>query len=65
MTLEEVKKAMQDRRHGAAARQLTAMLDRRPDWDEAAYFLGVCEQARGRIDAASAAFGRNAGGTRG
>jgi hypothetical protein len=55
MALEEVKKAMQDRRHGAAARQLATRPDLRPDRDESAYVLGVCERARGRIDAAPAA----------
>ncbi len=49
---------MQVGRYGAAARQLTSLLARRPDWDEAAYLLGACERARGRPDAAAAAWAR-------
>jgi enediyne biosynthesis protein E4 len=49
---------MQVGRYGAAARQLTSLLARRQDWDEAAYLLGACERARGRPDAAAAAWAR-------
>jgi len=56
--LAEVQKEVQAGRYENAARQLAALLDRRPDWDEAAYLLGLCENARGRFDAASAAWAR-------
>jgi enediyne biosynthesis protein E4 len=56
--LAEVQKDVQAGRYEAAARQLTALLDQRPDWDEAAYLLGLYENARGRSDAASAAWAR-------
>ena len=39
-------------------RQLATLLARRPDWDEAAYLLGLCEKTRGRPDAADAAWAR-------
>ena len=43
----------------STARTLLArLLDRRPDWDEAWYELGVCEQARGRIEQALEAWSR-------
>jgi len=56
--LADVQKEIQAGRHEIAARQLAALLDRKPDWDEAAYLLGLCENARGRPDAASAAWAR-------
>jgi tetratricopeptide (TPR) repeat protein len=58
VALARVLDDMQVGRHGAAAHQLTVLLTRRPDWDEAAYLLGVCEKARGRLDPAAAAWAR-------
>ena len=36
--------------------KLLALLDRRPDWDEALYLLGTCEVARGRTQPADEAW---------
>jgi enediyne biosynthesis protein E4 len=44
--------------HGTAARKLMSLLAQQPDWDEALYFLGTCEMARGRTQAASEAWAR-------
>ncbi len=56
--LAEVQKEIQAGRYEVSARRLIALLDQRPDLDEAAYLLGQCENARGRPDAASAAWAR-------
>ncbi len=56
--LAEVHKEFRAGRYEIAVRQLATLLDRRPDWDEAAFLLGLCEHARGRFDAAFAAWGR-------
>jgi enediyne biosynthesis protein E4 len=45
-------------RHALAARKLAAILARNPRSDDAAYLLGKCEKARGRIDEASLAWAR-------
>jgi tetratricopeptide (TPR) repeat protein len=47
-----------------AARNLTAILARKPDWDEALYLLGTCELARGQPDAALACWARVPPGSR-
>ncbi len=45
-------------RYAKARSRLTDLVARRPAWGEATYQLGVCEQARGRPEAALAAFAR-------
>ncbi len=57
-SLAQVVNDMQIGRYQAAANRLANMLARRPDWDEAAYLLGVCEKTRGRPDEAAAAWAR-------
>jgi enediyne biosynthesis protein E4 len=49
--------------NGLAARNLTELLAWKPDSDEALYLLGTCEMARGRIEAAEAAWARVAPGS--
>ncbi len=44
--------------HCAAARRLTSVLAWKPDAERALYLLGVCEQARGRLDEATNAWSR-------
>ena len=43
-------------RHATAARKLSAFLAQRPDSDEAAFLLGTCEKATGRLHAAAEAW---------
>ena len=50
-------------RFGLAARRLETMLSWKPDSDEAAYVLGICEQRRGRNQAADLAWARVAPGS--
>src|SRR5262249_48237083 len=54
----EIKREIAAGRHGHAARQLTMLLAWKPDADEAAYLLGVCEKARGQAPAAFGAWER-------
>ncbi len=54
--LVEIRKQVQDGRHGVAARNLAAVLAADPGSDEAAYLLGICEKARGRTVAADRAW---------
>ncbi len=54
----EIQTQIHAGRHGAAARNLAALLDWEPGSDEAAYLLGVCEKARGRTAAADEAWAR-------
>jgi tetratricopeptide (TPR) repeat protein len=56
--LAAARQEMSAGRLGAAQARLSALVARRPAWDEAVYELGVCEQARGRSEAAIAAFTR-------
>jgi tetratricopeptide (TPR) repeat protein len=49
---------MKNDRYGIARSQLAELLARRPAWAEAAFQLGVCEQARHRSEAALEAFAR-------
>ena len=49
--LVEIRKQVQAGRHGVAARNLAEVLAWEPGSDEAAYLLGLCEKARGRIEA--------------
>ena len=56
--MADVREEIRAGRHGTAARKLMAILDREPDWDEAAYLLGTCSKARGREKAAAEAWAR-------
>jgi tetratricopeptide (TPR) repeat protein len=56
--MARIDEAMQAGRYAAAARDLSALLARRPDSDRTAYLLGVCEKARGRPREADAAWAR-------
>ncbi len=56
--LAEVKEAIEANRHQLAERKLAALLASNPDADEALYLSGICEQARGRLDAAANAWDR-------
>jgi enediyne biosynthesis protein E4 len=57
-TMAEIKAEMAAGRHAIAARNLTELIAHNPGSDEAAYLLGVCEQARARNPAAAAAWAR-------
>jgi enediyne biosynthesis protein E4 len=48
--------AMRHGRYATATRDLSALLDRSPGSDRAAYLLGICEKARGRSREADAAW---------
>ncbi len=54
----EIKQEIRAGRHGHAVRKLEMLLAWRPDSDEAAYWLGVCEKARGQPQAAFGAWER-------
>jgi enediyne biosynthesis protein E4 len=56
--IAEAEAAMRAGRPGRAAQQLTALLATQPRSDQAAYLLGLCEQARGQPKAAFEAWGR-------
>lgn len=56
--MAETAADMAARRFGAAARNLERILAWRPGSDEAAYVLGICEQTRGRNQAADQAWAR-------
>jgi len=56
--MTEIESEMAAGRHGIAARNLTQLMAWNPDSDQAAYLLGICEQARGRNQAAAAAWAR-------
>jgi enediyne biosynthesis protein E4 len=56
--ITEIDKQMAAGRFGMAARNLDRLLAWKPGSDEAAYLLGICEQARGRIQEATAAWSR-------
>ncbi len=56
--MAEIKREIQVGRHGHAARKLVALSAWKPDSDEAAYLLGVCEKARGQPLAAFQAWER-------
>jgi thioredoxin-like negative regulator of GroEL len=56
MLLEQARQVMGDGRYAMARSLLDEALRLRPAWDEAAYELGVCEQARGRLSAARQAW---------
>jgi enediyne biosynthesis protein E4 len=58
-----VNSEMATGRFGVAARNLEKILAWAPDPDEAAYLLGTCEQAQGRIQAADKAWARVAAGS--
>ena len=56
--MAEIKREIQAGRHGHAARKLVVLSAWKPDSDEAAYLLGVCEKARGQAQAAFQAWER-------
>jgi enediyne biosynthesis protein E4 len=56
--LAEIKREIQAGRHGHAVRKLVVLSAWKPDSDEAAYLLGVCEKARGQALAAAQAWER-------
>ncbi len=61
--MAEIDSEMAAGRFGMAARNLEKLLAWRPGSGEAAYALGVCEQARGRYPAAELAWARVAPGS--
>ncbi len=56
--LADAVREMDGGSYDSAHRHLSDVLARRPDWDEARYQLGVCEQAQHRVQAAWNAFAR-------
>jgi tetratricopeptide (TPR) repeat protein len=54
--LAEAKADIRANRQTTAARKLADLLAWKPDCDEAAYLLGSCERAKGRIDVAEKAW---------
>ena len=56
--MAEIKQEIQAGRHGHAVRKLVMLSAWKPDSDEAAYLLGVCEKARGQAQAAFQAWER-------
>ena len=56
--LEHAKTEMSVGRYGKARDRLKELLERRPEWDEAWYNLGVCEQTRDRTELALAALAK-------
>jgi predicted Zn-dependent protease len=56
--MAEIEDDIDNGRHATAARKLTAVLAGQPDSDEANYLLGTCEMARGKTQAADAAWAR-------
>ena len=56
--MADIKREIQAGRHGHAVRKLVALSAWKPDSDEAAYLLGVCEKARGQALAAFQAWER-------
>jgi hypothetical protein len=49
--LSDIQAEVQAGRHSKAARELVALMAWKPDSEEVAYLLGVCEKARGRTKA--------------
>ena len=60
--MAQIDAAMAAGKFGLAARDLDRLLARKPGSDEALYVLGICEQARGRNQAADDAWARVAPG---
>jgi enediyne biosynthesis protein E4 len=58
LALAEIKQEIQAGRYGHATRKLVTLSAWKPDSDEAAYLLGLCEKARGQAQAASRAWER-------
>jgi thioredoxin-like negative regulator of GroEL len=56
--MAEAQQEIRAGRHGHAARKLAMLLAWKPDSDEATYWLGVCEKARGQAQAAFGAWER-------
>ncbi len=55
-SITEIEAEIDNGRYGLAVRKLGELLSWRPDSDQAAYLLGLCEERRGRPDAASKAW---------
>jgi thioredoxin-like negative regulator of GroEL len=56
--MAEIRGEIENNRNATAAKALNALLAWKPDSDEAAYLLGTCELARGRLPEADRAFAR-------
>ena len=56
--MARIEDAMQNGRFAVAARDLSALLARRPESGRTAYLLGACEKARGRAREADTAWAR-------
>jgi enediyne biosynthesis protein E4 len=54
--ISEIETEIDEGRYGLATRKLGELLSWRPDSDQAAYLLGLCEERRGRPDAANTAW---------
>jgi enediyne biosynthesis protein E4 len=59
----EIKSEMTKAHYGIAVRRLTELLAQRSSADEATYLLGICEERRGRNEAAMKAWARVAPGS--
>ncbi|MGP0063994.1 MAG: FG-GAP-like repeat-containing protein [Isosphaeraceae bacterium] len=56
--LTRARRDVEAGRYLPARKRLAELLGRRPDWDEAVYQLGLCEEAGGRSEPALAAWSR-------
>jgi enediyne biosynthesis protein E4 len=61
--MDEINAEVAAGRLGMAGRKLARLLAWKPDADEAAYLLGICERGRGRMREAAAAWARVAPGS--
>jgi enediyne biosynthesis protein E4 len=57
-TMAAIRDEIDNGHSGVAVRELNALLDRKPGSDEAAFLLGTCEMAQGRMEEADRAFAR-------
>jgi thioredoxin-like negative regulator of GroEL len=62
-SMDEINAEVAAGRFGMAGRKLEKLLAWKPDADEAAYLLGICERGRGRVREAAAAWARVAPGS--
>jgi thioredoxin-like negative regulator of GroEL len=62
-SMDEINAEVAAGRLGMAGRKLEKLLAWKPDSDEAAYLLGICERGRGRMREAAAAWARVAPGS--
>ncbi len=61
--LEQSRRDVAEGQHPRARRRLVELARRRPGWDDVHYQLGLCEEARGRAEAALAEWSRVAAGS--